>query len=393
MKILFLDQSGNVGGAELCLSDIANPYKENCLVGLLADGPFREYLEQQQIPVEVLTNQSIHVRKESNLLQSLTGASSLVPLIIKIVDLARNYDLIYTNTPKALVVGAIASLFVRLPFVYHLHDILSSQHFSFTNRRIAIALANRASLVIANSEATRTAFIETGGRSELVKVVYNGFDPKLYQSCKEQRIKLRQQLKLDQYFVVGHFSRLSPWKGQHILLEALAHCPDNVKAIFVGDALFGEQDYVQQLYQKVAKFGLETRVQFLGFRSDIVPLMSACDLIAHTSTAPEPFGRVIIEGMLCGRPVVAADAGGATELVAPGKTGWLFPPENSQQLATIITTCYQQPERTATIANNGQRQASQRFQLAEINRLISELLDRALVSSFNHYHHSNFDIH
>jgi glycosyltransferase involved in cell wall biosynthesis len=379
MKILFLDQSGNLGGAELCLSDIANPYKENCLVGLLADGTFRQHLEQQQIPVQVLTSHSICVRKESNLLQSLTGASSLIPLIIKIVDLARNYDLIYTNTPKALVVGSIASLFARLPFVYHLHDILSSQHFSFTNRRIAITLANCASLVIANSEATRTAFIKAGGRSELVKVVYNGFDPKLYQSCKEQRIKLRQQLKLDQHFVVGHFSRLSPWKGQHILLEALADCPNNVRAIFVGDALFGEQDYVQQLYQQVAKLGLEKRVQFLGFRSDIVPLMSACDVIAHTSTAPEPFGRVIIEGMLCGRPVVATDAGGASELVEPGKTGWLFPPKNYKQLAQIITTCYQQPEQIATIAKNGQLQASQRFQLAEINCQISTLLERALI--------------
>lgn len=382
MKILFLDQSGNMGGAELCLSDIAHPYKENCLVGLLADGPFREHLEQQHIPVQVLTNQSIRVRKDSNILQSLTSASSLVPLIQKIVDIARNYDLIYTNTPKALVVGAIASLFTRRRFIYHLHDILSSEHFSFTNRRLAITLANRAALVIANSEATRTAFIEAGGRPELVNIVYNGFDPKLYQSGKEQRIEVRQQLGLDQNFVIGHFSRLSPWKGQHILLEALADCPNNVRAIFVGDALFGEQDYVQQLYQQVAKLGLETRVQFLGFRSDIVPLMSACDLIAHTSTAPEPFGRVIIEGMLCGRPVVATDAGGATELVEPGKTGWLFPPENSEQLAQIIATCYQQPEQTAIIAQNGQHQASQRFQLAEINCQISELLDRALIHNF-----------
>jgi glycosyltransferase involved in cell wall biosynthesis len=147
----------------------------------------------------------------------------------------------------------------------------------------------------------------------------------------------------------------------------------------VGDALFGEQDYVQQLHQQVAKLGLETRVQFLGFRFDIVPLMSACDLIAHTSTAPEPLGRVIIEGMLCGRPVVAADAGGATELVEPGRTGWLFAPNNVQQLAQMIATCYKQPEQTAIVAQNAQRQASQGFHLAEINRQISELLDRALI--------------
>jgi len=51
--------------------------------------------------------------------------------------------------------------------------------------------------------------------------------------------------------------------------------------------------------------------------------MTACDLVAHTSTVPEPFGRVIVEAMLCERPVVAAGAGGVVELVEPGKTGWL----------------------------------------------------------------------
>jgi glycosyltransferase involved in cell wall biosynthesis len=52
--------------------------------------------------------------------------------------------------------------------------------------------------------------------------------------------------------------------------------------------------------------------------------MAACDLVTHTSTAPEPFGRVIVEAMLCGTPVIAAGAGGATELIEHGKTGWLI---------------------------------------------------------------------
>ncbi|NBD18265.1 MAG: glycosyltransferase, partial [Cyanobacteria bacterium] len=209
MKILFLDQSGKIGGAELSLSDVAQPYQENCLVGLLADGPFRELLEQRQIPVQVLTDQSIRVRKDSSILQSLNSVTSLSPLITKIAHIAGHYDLIYTNTQKALVVGAIASFLARRPFVHHLRDILSAEHFSFTNRRLAVTLANRATLVIANSQATRAAFIEAGGREDLVEVVYNGFDPKLYQSSEQQRIQMRNHLGLEEQFVVGHFSRLS----------------------------------------------------------------------------------------------------------------------------------------------------------------------------------------
>ncbi len=379
MKILFLDQSGKPGGAELCLIDIAKPYRDSCLVGLFADGPFKHLLEQQHIPVQVLATQPIQVRKESSLAQGLGSLGSLVPLIAQVVRKASEYDLIYANTQKALVVGALASFLSRRPLVYHLHDILSADHFSLTNRRLAVTLANGfASLAIANSKASLAAFVEAGGRPDITEVVYNGFEPELYQSNESNYSQLRQQLGLDGQFIVGHFSRLSPWKGQHVLLEALAHCPSDVTAILVGDALFGEQDYVQHLHELIAALGLEERVRFLGFRSDIVQLMRACDLIAHTSTAPEPFGRVIVEAMLCGRPVVAAEAGGVVELVEQGLTGWLVPPGKPQRLAEVITNCRNQPEHSATIALQGQRQASQRFHLTTINQQIAQLLWRAV---------------
>ncbi|MBD2459709.1 glycosyltransferase [Oscillatoria sp. FACHB-1407] len=379
MKILFLDQSGKLGGAELSLADVASAYRESCLVGLFADGPFRELLERQQIPVKTLTQQSIQVRKDSNIFQSLGSVGSLLPLVMKVANLAREYDLIYANTQKALVVGAIASLLSRCPLVYHLRDILSDEHFSSTNRRVAVTLANRfARLVIANSKATQTAFITAGGRSDISTVVYNGFMPEDYQISKERSQQTRQELGFDQHFVVGHFSRLSPWKGQHVLLEALASCPDDVAAIFVGDALFGEQDYAQSLRQQVAALGLEGRVKFLGFRSDVIPLMAACNLIAHTSTAPEPFGRVIVEAMLCERPVVAAEAGGAIELVEHGKTGWLCSPGNAKALADIISCCKTMPEAAIAIAKEAKAHASQQFDLMTTNHQLASLIEQCL---------------
>jgi glycosyltransferase involved in cell wall biosynthesis len=377
MKILFLDQSGKPGGAELCLIDIAKPFKEQCLIGLFADGSFRNLLEQNQISVEVLTTQAIQVRKESSLAQGLGSLGQLIPLIAKVMQKAREFDVIYANTQKALVVGAIASFFSRRPLVYHLHDILSPEHFSTTNRRIAVTSANRfASLIIANSQASKTAFVAAGGRPDITEVVYNGFDSKKYQSHESDINQIRQQLGLDGQFVVGHFSRLSPWKGQHILVEALAQCPVDVTAILVGDALFGEQEYVQQLHQKVTALGLEHRVKFLGFRSDIPLLMAACDLVAHTSTAAEPFGRVIVEAMLCGKPVVAAKAGGAIEIVDHGVNGFLVTPGKPDQLAQVINSCFQEPETTGAIAHHAQTTATQRFDVTAINQQIAQLLNK-----------------
>ncbi len=379
MKILFLDQSGKPGGAELCLIDIAKPYGQNALVGLFADGSFKQLLQQNNIPVEVLRNEAIAVRKESGFIQGLNSFRQLIPLIIKVIKKARKYDLIYANTQKALVVGAIASFFSRRPLVYHLHDILSTEHFSQTNLQVAVNLANRfASLVIANSQASKTAFIKAGGRQDIIEVVYNGFEPKNYQTNEYDIKKLQQNLELQGKFVVGHFSRLAPWKGQHILIDALAQCPPQVTAILVGDALFGEQNYVQQLHEQVAKLGLENRVKFLGFRSDIPQLMAACDLVAHTSTSPEPFGRVIVEAMLCEKPVIAAKAGGAMELIEHGLNGFLVTPGEPQELAQMIITCLQETEITATIAKNARITASQRFDVATINQQIAQLLSERI---------------
>ncbi|MBD2036618.1 glycosyltransferase [Leptolyngbya sp. FACHB-321] len=377
-KVLFLDQSGALGGAELCLLDLVQPYRDRSLVCLFADGAFKTALQQQGVAVKVVATKSIAVRKESGLVQGLQSLGQLLPIAVTVARLSRDYDVIYANTQKALVVGALASLLSRRPLVYHLHDILSADHFSRTNRRLAVTLANRcASRVIATSNATRDAFIQAGGHAELVTVVYNGFEPAAYQldvTLGQVNLNQRQQLGLDGKFAIGHFSRLSPWKGQHILIEALVHCPKDVIAVLVGDALFGEQEYVQALKTQVTTLGLQDRVQFLGFRSDVVPIMQACEVIAHTSTAPEPFGRVIVEAMLCGRPIIAAAAGGAVELVEPGVTGWLTPPGDAQALAAAIAHCRADPAHTQAIVQTAQTQATDRFALSHIRQQIDQLL-------------------
>ncbi|MGV0024926.1 glycosyltransferase family 4 protein [Phormidesmis priestleyi] len=381
MKILFLDHSGVLGGAELSLLDLACYHRDSCLVGLMAQGTFKDRLEQERIPVQVLTDQSIAIQRDSSFWQSLSSLRQLFPLIAKIAHLSRDYDVICTNTQKSMVIGAIASLISRRPLVYYLRDILSEDHFSRANLRVAITIANLcAARVIANSKATQAAFVAAGGKAELTEVIYNGFLPERFKTSATQTTQLREQLGLEGRFVVGSFSRLSPWKGQHVLLEALAHCPPNVMALFVGDALFGEHEYVDRLHQQVAELGLHDRVKFLGFRSDVSELMGACDLIAHTSTSPEPFGRVIVEAMLCQRPIVATAAGGVVELIEPGATGWLVPGDNAAKLAEVINECYGDVDRAAAIAQRGQHYATQTFHLDNTCQKVAQLLERVVAN-------------
>ncbi len=384
MNILFLDQSGKLGGAELALLDVVKDYP-NALLGLFEEGRFRELAEQNHVSVKVLSHQAIAIRKESGWLAGLSSLGQLIPLIATVTRLSRGYDLIYANTPKALVVGAIASLMSRRPLVFHLHDILSPDHFSSANRRLLVGLSNQfASLVIAVSQASLKSFIEAGGRPELGAMVYGGFQPEDYcddhssQTLQTTAHQLRASLGLQNRFIIGHFSRLSPWKGQHVLIDALAQCLPDTIAVFVGDALFGEQAYEQELHAQVDRLGLNDRVHFLGFRSDVVPLMTMCDVIAHTSTAAEPFGRVIVEAMLCEKPVIAAQEGGALEIVESGVSGWLVPPGDADQLAKTIHHCRDHWEEALAIAKRGQEQAKRRFDLTATRQQIHQLLEQVI---------------
>ena len=375
-RILFLDQSSGLGGAELCLLDIAMDYAPTCLVALFAGGDFQDALKQRSIPHQLLTDQPINIRKDSHWTESLGSVSNIVKLTFRIANLSKGYDLIYANTQKAFVIGAIASAISRRPLVYHLHDILSPEHFSSTNLKVAVTLANQfATLVIANSEATRQAFIDSGGKANLVKIVYNGFRASRYEIAPMIRQDLRQSLGIEHPFVVGCFSRLSPWKGQHVLLDALAQCPQSVTVLLVGEALYGEDDYVKQLHQKVEELQLSDRVQFLGFRSDVAELMQACDAIAHTSVRSEPFGRVIVEAMLSRRPVIATAAGGAIELVEHGKTGWLTPPGHVEDLVKGIESIQQDVTATRAIVQAAYEQAIDRFHIENTNQQIKMLLN------------------
>ena len=227
--------------------------------------------------------------------------------------------------------------------------------------------------VIANSQATADAFRSAGGRTP-VEVVYNGIDPSPFEAVKPAEVTaLREVLGLGDVPVVSVFSRLSPWKGQHVLVEALPQLPD-VHALLVGEALFGETAYAEALKTRVEALGLSNRVHFLGFRRDIPALMKLSDVVLHTSTAPEPFGRVIVEGMLAGRPVVAAKAGGAVEIIGNDEGGLLVTPDDARALTKALSQLLSQPKEAERLAERGHKRALAHFSLQGMVNSVSACL-------------------
>jgi glycosyltransferase involved in cell wall biosynthesis len=185
---------------------------------------------------------------------------------------------------------------------------------------------------------------------------------------------LRARLRLPQdAFLVGSFSRLARWKGQHVLLEAMVLNP-HMHAVLVGAPLFGEDPYEVELRAFVASHNLGERVHFLGFQHDIAACMCAVDAVAHTSITPEPFGRVIVEGMLAQRPVVAAKAGGVLEIVEDGVNGVLCEPGDAHALADVLAELRSDTALRERLVRNGYQTAVARFGTAAYVAAVERIL-------------------
>ncbi|MDX2027021.1 MAG: glycosyltransferase family 4 protein [Alphaproteobacteria bacterium] len=148
-------------------------------------------------------------------------------------------------------------------------------------------------------------------------------------------------------------SRLSPIKGQRVFIEAMSLLPSSLKqvaAVILGDDQ-GRTGYKRELKNLITARGLQGRVHIVTHCHDMPAAYASCALVVAPSLVPEGFGRVPIEAMAMGVPVIATNIGGYQETVRNGETGWLIEPDDPKKLADAITHAFgQAPEQRAAMA-------------------------------------------
>jgi glycosyltransferase involved in cell wall biosynthesis len=373
-RVMFVSHTGQVSGAELVLLDVVQPWA-GASAFLFEDGPLRQALASRGLDVTVSRwGHGLNgVRRDSSILRVVPLVGRLCAVVLEVARAARSRDIVYANSQKAFVLSAIAATLARRPLIWHLHDIISGVHFGAMQRRVQVLLANScASKVIVPSQAAAAAFVAEGGHKDLVEVIANGLDvvPE-----SQSPAEIRQQLGLPAGPLIGVFSRLAPWKGQHVVLQALAQLP-GVSCIIAGDALFGEQAYATHLNKLVDDLGLADRVHFLGQRSDVPRLMSAVDAVIHPSIDPEPFGRTLVEAMLAGVPVISTDAGAASDILEAGKAGTLVPPDDAEALARAVRRVLSRPAELGEQLAYAVARARAHYGMARMLQSISGVIGR-----------------
>lgn len=269
-----------------------------------------------------------------------------------------------------------AAWWCGIPFITTFHGIYGTNGGWLKRFYNSVMVAGP--VVIANSEFTAAHLAKTYQvPAQKIIIAPRGvnlthFNPAAIQP--QQIAQLRRELKVGRkvplLLLVG---RLTAWKGQHLLLEALSLLPHRrwVAAFAGGPEKQG--DYARDLAGFAKRLGITDNVRWLGSRRDVPQLLAASSLAFSCSTRPEAFGRVAVEAQAMGVPVIASAHGGSVETIVPGQTGWLLPVNERgevapQALADCIARALRNRQALASMGQNAAQHVRRRYTEAHMCR-------------------------
>jgi glycosyltransferase involved in cell wall biosynthesis len=181
--------------------------------------------------------------------------------------------------------------------------------------------------------------------------------------------------------VVGIVGHIQAWKGQLLVAEAVARARRRwpaLRCLVVGGVHRFGADYAAELRERIARPDLAGHVVLTGARRDVPACIDAMDVVIHASVRREPFGRVLIEAMALGRPLIAPREGGPRVIVADGETGLLVPPRDPDALAEAIDRLLADPERRAAMGRAARARVDAVFDIRHHVQAVERLLDDVL---------------
>lgn len=266
----------------------------------------------------------------------------------------RNVSLIHARSRAPAWSALLAARRTKIPFVTTYHGTYNQSNALKARYNSVMA---RGDAVIANSHfIARLISQRHPFARDNITVIQRGSDLNGLDSANVSA--LRQQALKDQWGIpAGHpillnMARLTPWKGQRVVIEAMALLDKDSTAdpiaILAGDPQ-GRESYVAALKKQIADHGLQDRVRLVGHCADVPAALALADLAIVASTEPEAFGRAAVEAQAASVPVIVSDLGAVPETVlAPpetaeeDRTGWRVPPGDPKALAGAISMALQQ---------------------------------------------------
>ena len=278
-----------------------------------------------------------------------------------LVDLIRREgpDLVHTHGALS---GRIAARRCGKKVVYTRHSVfpvsakLRYPTGRWLNRWVNLRYADQ---IIAVSPAAAENLVDAGVPAGRIRVILNGVAP-VARSGPEACRALREQYGLSEgVFTAGILARLEPYKGHQHILEAARQLKEEGRRLQILVAGTGGEE--GRLRAQAAQMGLEDTVFFLGFQSDVAPVLSLLDVQLNASYGTEATSLALLEGMSLGLPTIASSYGGNPWIVEDGVSGLISPSRDSGALAGAIAQLMDQPDTRAQLGRQAREQFLARF--------------------------------
>ena len=367
MRVAILSPAAELGGAErslLTFLKAAQGTLVEAMVLLPREGPLAAALTRLNVPWEVapMPREFMSLSRGQGALSIARHLKALLPGLRYATGLRRRInhlapEVIYTNGIKGHVLGALLAPWVKGRVVWHLRD--------FWPGRYAGLLADRGpAAIIANSRAVAQDFQKRLRHPDKITVVHNAVDPEEFSPDGPTPPPGAWSKFGPRVGLVAAFAR---WKGHSLFFDAareIAREFPQAGFLVVGGEIYDsgrEAGYGDFLRRRARESGLEDRVLFTGFQTDIAPWYRALDVVVNASVQPEPFGRTLLEAMSCGRAVVGPRAGGIPEFVRHGDNGLLYDMGDSEELAAAVIALLRSPALRDRLGQAGREAAGQHF--------------------------------
>jgi len=300
------------------------------------------------------------------------GAVLTVPhAILRVARALRHLepDVVYTNSMKAHLIGAVAARLAHVPCVIHLHDRIEGVGLRLL--RLAAQIGSRERISCSGAVAAAIGLPNT-------TTIYGPVELPSLQSLPS-RAEARARLGLEPSRpLVAIVGRINRWKGHDRFLRIAARVVVQRPATFaiVGAPVFRDADFIPELEASVVELGLERYVTFVPWIDDIPTLLRALDVNVNVSTR-EPFGRSIVEAAAVETVSVCFDDAGAAETIEDGVDGRVVPAgDEAAAAAAIVGLLDDRSGRQEMEA--AARDRADRFSAEAIAAETAVVLDRAI---------------
>ncbi len=364
---LFIHHGSTLGGATVSLFETLKRIdRKKCKVIVLlpAEGPLCDLLKEEGIRYKIVPLFILYYCPQFKTRVSFKTTSLLViKLIQNILYLPNvlrreNPDVVIINSSTLLASGLIAKM-MRKTVIWHIREIISTERSWLMKKLFSAIIRFSAKKVIVNSTFSFNDMLKLKIKS--LCLISNGVD--LNKFCQQNRLNGDGQK-------VALVGQIYKGKGYRILLQAAFLMKQKLpRAQFIIVGYGGEDAFFREL---VNEMKLEDHFIFLGPRFDVENILRTVNCLVFASIFPETFGRVMVEAMACGLPVIASNTGASPEIVIHNQTGLLIEPGKPKVLADALFEILTDDNKARAMGEAGRKRAEELF---DVDKITPQLLE------------------